>query len=197
MHCANTVYSETYYASKWPMIESPTRAPENQETGRRKRLAHRPRTRLCLLKGCEQRFHPRQARQRYCNERCGEAARKWSRRRAQERYRLTAAGQQNRNRQSRRYRERIKLRKPPEPEVVNDSARVITTEHFFRSLLRSARMLRGIRACAAKSLTALLLTRLPARAGARPGTGAALEGGARLNRYILIHPSALAYIQPV
>ena len=122
---------------------------------------------VCLLKGCEQRFHPRQARQRYCSERCREAARKWSRWKAQQRYRATAAGQQKRNGQSRRYRERVKSRKPPEPEAVNEAARVITTEHFFRPFLRPAGLLRGIRACAAKSLTTLLLARLPARAGAR------------------------------
>jgi len=177
--------------------ESPTRHLENQEGGRRKRLPRRPRMRGCLLKGCEQRFHPRQARQRYCSQRCREAARQWSQWKAQQRYREKAAGKQKRNCQSVRYRERIRSRKPAEPEAVNEVARVITTEHFFRPMLRPAGLLRGIRACAAKSLTALLLTRLPARAGARPGTGAALEGGARLNRYILIHPSALAYIQPV
>jgi hypothetical protein len=44
--------------------------------------------RRCLLKGREQRFHPRQARQRYCSEGCREAARKWSRWKAQERYRF-------------------------------------------------------------------------------------------------------------
>src|ERR1039458_6332460 len=98
----------------------------------RKKLPRRPRSRRCLLKGCEQRFHPRQARQRYCSEGCREAARKWSRRKAQERYRETAAGQQKRNGQSRRYRERVKSRKTPEPEAVNDPARVITTEGFFR-----------------------------------------------------------------
>src|SRR5664279_2540925 len=127
--------------------ENPTGHPENQE-GRRKRLPLRPRMRRCLLKGCEERFHPRQARQRYCGEGCREAARKWSRRKA------------------------------PEPDAVNDPARIITTEHFFRSLLRPAGLLRGIRACAAKSLTALLLTGVPARAGARPRTGAAVEAGA-------------------
>ena len=98
--------------------ESPTGHPENQE-GRPKRLARRPRIRCCLLKGCEQRFHPWQARQRYCSERCRKAARKWSRWKAQERYRETAAGQQKRNGQSRRYRERVKSRKPAEPEAVN------------------------------------------------------------------------------
>ena len=143
--------------------ESPTDHPENQE-GRRKRLARRPRTRCCLLKGCEQRFHPRQARQRYCSEGCREAARKWSRWKAQQRYRETAAGQQKRNGQSRRYRERVKDRKPAEPEAVSEAARVITTEHSFRPLLRPARLLREIRAPEAKSLATLLLAR---SAGAR------------------------------
>src|ERR1700693_3884627 len=165
--------------------ESATRHPENQEGGRRKRLSRRPRMRTCLLKGCEQRFHPRQARQRYCSERCREAARQWSRWKAQQRYRATAPGQRKRNGQSRRYRERVKSRKPPEPEPVND-ARVITTGQFFRSLLRPARLLRRNRAHATKSLTALLFQRLPTRHGACLGTGAALERGARLNPDILI-----------
>ena len=135
--------------------ESRTGHPENQE-GRSKRLARRPRTRYCLLKGCEQRFHPRQARQRYCSDGCRKAARKWSRWKAQERYRESAAGQQKRNDQSRRYRERVKDRKPAEPDAVSEAARVITTDHFFRPLLRPARLLREIRVCAAKSLTTLL-----------------------------------------
>ena len=160
--------------------ESPTGHAENQEAGRRKRLARRPRMRRCLLKGCEQRFHPRQARQRYCSERCREAARQWSRWKAQQRYRATTGGTQKRNSQSRRYRERVRNRKPSEPEAVNDPARVITTEHSFRPFLRSARLLRGIRAPTAKPLATLLFTRLPARGGARPGPGAALETGAHL-----------------
>jgi hypothetical protein len=176
--------------------ESPTGHPENQE-GRRKRLARRPRSRRCLLKGCVQRFHPRQARQRYCSERCREAARKWSRWKAQQRYRTAATGQHKRNSQSRRYRERVKSRKPPEPKAVNDPARVITTEHFFRPLLRPAGLLRRIRACAAKSLTTLLFAGVPACAGARPRAGAALETGARLNPEILIRRRRWLYIQPV
>ena len=174
----------SFWESSPPMgpSESPTAHPENQEAGRRKRLPRRPRMRGCLLKGCEQRFHPHQSRQRYCSERCREAARKWSRWKAQERYRGTAAGQQKRNGQSGRYRERVKSRKTPEPEAVNDAARVITTEHFFRPLLRPSRLLRGIRASAAKSFAAFLLARVPARAGARPRTRAALETGAPLIR---------------
>lgn len=120
--------------------ESPTAHPKNQE-GRPKRLPRRPRARLCLLKGCEQRFHPRQARQRYCGEECRDAARKWDGWKAQQRYRETAGGKQKRNGQSRRYRERVKSRKLPEPETVNDPARVIATEHFFRPLLRPAGLL--------------------------------------------------------
>jgi len=161
--------------------ESPTGRPENQE-GRRKRLRRRPRLRRCLLKGCDQRFHPRQARQRYCNERCREAARQWSRWKAQKRYRATAPGQQKRNGQSRRYRERVKSRKPPEPEAVDEAARVITTEHFFRPFLRPAGLLRGIRTHAAIPLATLLLAHLPASGGARSRTGAALETDAHLIR---------------
>src|ERR1035438_6549910 len=160
--------------------ESPTGHPENQD-GRRKRLARRPRARYCLLKGCDQRFHPRHARQRYCSEHCREEARKWSRWKAQQRYRETAAGQQKRNGQNRRYRERAKSRKTPEPEAVDDAARVITNEEFFRSFLRPAGLLRRVRTCTAKSFTALLLARVPTCAGARPRTRAALESGARLN----------------
>ena len=176
--------------------ESATAHPENQE-GRRRRLPCRPRRRRCLLKGCEQGYAPRQARQRYCSEDCREAARKWSRRKAQERYRETRAGQQKRNGQSVRYRERVRSRKPPAPEAVGEAARVITNEEFFRSFVRPARLLRKIPAPAAKSLATLLLTGVPACAGARPRAGAALARGARLNPDILIHRRPSAYIQPV
>jgi hypothetical protein len=127
--------------------ESPTGRPENQE-GRRKRVTRRPRMRMCLLKGCEQRFHPRQARQRYCSERCRAEARRWSRWKAQQQYRATATGQQKRNGQSRRYRERVRSRKTPQPEAVGEAARVIT-KNFFRGPLRPARLLRNFRAQAA------------------------------------------------
>jgi len=121
--------------------ENPTSHPEKQESGGRKRLACRPRARRCLLKGCEQRFHPRQARQRYCREGCRKAARKWSRWKAQQKYRTTAGGKRKRNGQSQRYRERAKSRKPAEPEAVSEGARVITKQHFFRALLRPAWLL--------------------------------------------------------
>src|SRR5437763_8519129 len=103
-----------------------------ERSGARKRSPRRPRNRRCLLKGCEQRFHPRQACQRYCSQKCREAAREWSRRKAQQRYRATTLGQQKRKGQSRRHRERVKSREPPEPEAVNEAARVITTKDSFR-----------------------------------------------------------------
>ena len=166
--------------------ESATSHPENQEGGRRKRLRRRPRggprSRRCLLKGCEQRFRPRHARQRYCSERCRQAGREWSRWKAQQRYRETAAGQQKRNGQSRRYRERVKSRKTAEPEAVSEVARVITQEHFFRAHVRPAGVLRAIRAPAAKSLATLVFAGVPASAGAGAGARATLETGAHLIR---------------
>jgi len=160
--------------------ESPTARSKNQEAGRRNRLPRRPRMRSCLLKGCEQRFHPRQARQRYCSEGCREAARKWSRWKGQQRYRASAAGKQKRKGQSRRYRELAKSRKLPEPEAVSEPARVITTPHFFRPILRPARLLRRNCAPAAKSLTTLLFAGMPGCAGTRPKARAALERSADL-----------------
>ena len=160
--------------------ESRTRPRKKQAAGRRKRRARKPRARYCLLKGCEQKFHPRQARQRYCSEGCRKKARQWSGWKAQQRYRETAGGQQKRNGQSRRYRERVKSRKPAQPPAVSDTARVITKEHFFRAYLRPARVLRALRTPAAKPFTALLFARLPACSGAGRGAGAALETGAHL-----------------
>lgn len=160
--------------------ESHTHARKNQVAVRRKRQARRPRLRRCLLKGCEQCFHPRQAGQRYCSERCRVEARKWSRWKAQQRYRETAAGREKRNGQSRRYRERVKSQKQEEP--VSEAARVITPEHFFRPHVRPARVLRALRAPAAKSFAALLLRLVPASSGASTGARAALETGAHLIR---------------
>jgi hypothetical protein len=160
--------------------ESATRQAENQEAGRRKRLPRRPRMRRCLLKGCEQRFQPRSACQRYCSQGCREAARKWSRWKGQQKYRASAAGKQKRKAQSRRHRELAKSRKLAEPEAVSEPARVITTKPFFRPILRPARLLRGNRAAAAKSLTTLLFGGVPVCAGTRPKAGAAVERSADL-----------------
>lgn len=67
--------------------------------------------RVCLLKGCEQLFHPSHPLQRYCSPACREAARAWRRWRAGQRYRATDQGRQQRCAQSRRYRERQRLRR--------------------------------------------------------------------------------------
>jgi hypothetical protein len=154
--------------------ENPTSHSENQERAQRKRTARRPRTRPCLLKGCEGRFRPRQARQRFCSRGCREAARRWSRWKARGKYRATPAGREKRNGQSGRYRERVRDRKTPEKEVVREAARVITTEEFFRWLLRSAGVLRGLRAPAAKPAATVLLAPVPACDGARLGTRTAV-----------------------
>jgi hypothetical protein len=160
--------------------ESVTGPRKNQAAGRRKRRRCRPRP--CLLKGCEQKFRPRQARQRYCGEVCRAEARKWSRWKGQQKYRTSEGGKQKRNGQSRRYRERVKSQKPPEAEAVNEAARVITQEHFFRASVRPARVLRAICAAAAKSFAALLFAELPARSGTGAGAGAAPETEAHLIR---------------
>jgi hypothetical protein len=158
--------------------ENPTRHGERQAARARKRSSRRPRTRGCLLKGCEQRFRPRYARQRYCSEGCREAARQWSEWKARQKYRVTAACKQKRSEQSRRYRERVKGRKPPEKAVVPEAARVITKK-FFRWLLQPARLLRMLRAQAAIAAATVLRAGVPACDGARLGTRTALAQEAR------------------
>jgi hypothetical protein len=170
--------ARSFWESSPPMglFKGATGRRENQE-GRRKRSARQPRMRRCLLKGCEQRFHPRQARQRYCSQDCRSEARKWARHKAQQRYRTTKGGKQKRNGQSQRYRERVRRRQTPEPEAVDEAARVIP-KNFFRRLLRPAWLLREIHPRTAKSLAALLFASVPTCAGARPTAGTALERGA-------------------
>jgi hypothetical protein len=162
------------------LSETPTGQLRKQGR-RRRRLPRWPRVRICLLKGCEQRFHPRQARQRYCCERCRAAARKWSRWKAQQRYRATKTGKTRRNGQSQRYRERVRRRKPSTAEAVGEPARVITN-NFFRNWLRPAGLLRAIRSSAAKSLTTLLFARVSAGAGTGAPARVALETGTYLSR---------------
>ena len=134
----------------------------------------RPRTRCCLLKGCERRFCPQRARQRYCSDECRQAARRWSGWKAQQSYRATAAGKERRNGQSRRYRQRVRNRPQAAPEqAVPEAARVIT-HNFFRPLLRPAWLLRGIRPAATLTPPAVLFARVPARHGTSLATRAAL-----------------------
>jgi hypothetical protein len=104
--------------------EDPSTPPENQDTRDTRPLrtegcahrAHRPRSRSCLLKGCEGVFRPQQPLARYCGEVCLEKARQWQAWKARRRYRQSTNGKQKRQAQSRRYRERCKA--TPERKTV-------------------------------------------------------------------------------
>ena len=158
-------------------FENPTRQFEKQAARGRKPLAGRPRRRLCLLKGCERRFRPAHARQRYCSPQCRQAARAWSGWKARLKYRATAAGKQKRKRQSQRYRKRVKERKSPEKEAVPEAARVIPKK-FFRGLLRPTWLLRMLPPFTAIATATVLLACLPACDGAGLGTRTALAAAA-------------------
>jgi len=111
----------------------PSSYRRGQRDRRRRRCVRRPRTRRCLLKGCEQGFRPQHARQRYCSPRCREQARRWAQWKAQQAYRTTAKGKVQRNRQSRRYRERLKTRPGSEKGPILQCARVIPKKFFTDS----------------------------------------------------------------
>lgn len=155
--------------------EDSTLPAEDRETGQPP--GRRPRTRCCLLKGCERHFRPQQARQRYCSDECRDAARRWSRWKAQQSYRATAAGKERRNGQSRRYRQRVRKRRSATPEEGDPKAARVITPKFFRLLLRPAWLLRGIRPAAALAPPAVLFARVPARPGTSLATRATLEPG--------------------
>jgi hypothetical protein len=155
--------------------EDSTLPPDDREPGQPP--GRRPRTRYCLLKGCERRFCPQRARQRYCSDECRCAARRWSRWKAQQSYRATAVGKERRSGQPRRYRQRVRNRPlATTEEAVPVTARVIT-HRFFRPLLRPSWLLRGIRAAAALAGPAFLLARVPACPGTGLAARAALEPG--------------------
>jgi len=94
-----------------PSEDRPTTG-KNQDgrrrTTRQRSRARRPRSRICLLKGCERRFRPSQPLTRYCSDGCREHARRWREWKAQHRYRQSEGGKQKRQAQSRRYRIRRK-----------------------------------------------------------------------------------------
>lgn len=120
------------------LFEIPIPLAEKQVGAGRRRVRRRPRTRRCLLKGCPERFRPRQRQHRYCSPACRGAARRWSSWKAQQKYRATAAGQQKRNAQSVRHRERARRRQAEQPTASTEPARVITPqapEDIFRARL--------------------------------------------------------------
>jgi hypothetical protein len=94
------------------------------------RRARRPRSRVCLLKGCGRVFRPQQPQARYCGEACQAEARRWRQWKARRRYRQSPNGKQKRQAQSRRYRERRRERQAGESALVT-AARVIPTKFFF------------------------------------------------------------------
>jgi hypothetical protein len=72
-----------------------------------------PRTRRCLLKHCEQPFHPAHPMRRYCSPSCQHDARLWSQWRANQNYRASEHGKERRRQQSQRNRQR-RSQGPPE-----------------------------------------------------------------------------------
>ena len=156
-------------------VEDSTRPAEDREPGRRQTPGRRPRTRRCLLKGCERRFRPRRAGQRYCSAECRRAARQWSRWKAQQSYRATAAGKEKRNGQSRRYRERVRNRQQAAPEeAVPETARVITQRFFSTTVATAPAATRDSPRQPRSPAPALLFAHVPARHGTSLATGAAL-----------------------
>jgi hypothetical protein len=113
--------------------KDPSPSPENQPRRRARWLkprARRPRSRRCLLQGCERVFRPQQPFARYCSGACYEQARRWrekKKREARQRYRQSPNGKQKRQAQSRRYRERRKAKR----KTALRGARVIPTPIFF------------------------------------------------------------------
>jgi hypothetical protein len=104
----------------------------DRRTARRPRV-HRPRTRRCLLKGCEQRFRPEHARARYCGLQCRTEAQAWRQWKARRVYRATVKGRTKRNGQSRRYRERRETPLASAIGAVARPARVIPRTFFAAS----------------------------------------------------------------
>lgn len=83
---------------------------QNDRSAPPRQVSARGRSRICLLKGCEQWFSPPHPLSRYCSKACADAARLWSRRQAAQRYRASEPGKQRRRHQARRYRERVRQR---------------------------------------------------------------------------------------
>jgi hypothetical protein len=155
--------------------EDPSTPPENQDTRgplrtkRCKRRAHRPRRRVCLLKGCERIYRPQHPLTRYCSEACRERARRWREWKARRRYRQSAGCKEKRRAQSSRYRKRRKDRKNHSV----GSARVIPIKFFF-VLLQPTRMLRLFPEDPPITVAAFLLNGLSPCSGASSWAGDAL-----------------------
>lgn len=157
--------------------EHPSTHRENQAKGKipqQKKRARRPRSRICLLKGCGRIFRPNHPLSRYCSEHCRNQAAKWREWKARQQYRQTANGKQVRRAQSRRYRMRRKERKKQKTDVIA-GARVITRKFFFMHL-RSSGVIPGIPTQPAVAAAAILFLCMSPRSGTGFGAGEALGG---------------------
>jgi len=113
--------------------QDPLSPPEKQrlrEPPSLTRRARRPRSRMCLLKGCESVFRPQRPLARYCRAACREAARQWRKWKAQQRYRKSPNGRQKRQAQCRRNRERQKAKESARKIDSAGAARVIPIGFF-------------------------------------------------------------------
>ena len=157
--------------------QHPSTQLENQAVGtspHRKKRARRPRSRMCLLKGCGRVFRPEHRLARYCSDHCRNEAAHWRHWKARQQYRETAHGKQVRRAQSRRYRVRQREKKKQKSDSIG-GARVITRSFFF-VLLRSPRVIRGIPTQPAVAAAALLFLRMSPVSGTRFGAREALVG---------------------
>jgi len=159
------------------LCEHPSTHLENQAKGkipRQKERTRRPRSRMCLLKGCGRVFRPEHPLARYCSEHCRNEAAQWRQWKARHQYRRTARGKQIRRAQSRRYRVRQRERKTQKANALS-GARVIRRKFFF-VLLRSSGVIRGIPTEPAVAAAALLFLRMSPVFGTRFGAREALVG---------------------
>jgi hypothetical protein len=93
--------------SQDPSTRQRNQFPTTRQNGARR--ARRPRSRQCLLKGCEKSFRPRHAMTRYCSEDCRQKARQWSQWKSQQRWRQSENGRKKRIEQSARHRQRLRI----------------------------------------------------------------------------------------
>lgn len=139
------------------LCEDPSAHSENQVQGKNRpgqRRTRRPRSRVCLLKGCKRMFRPDHPLERYCGDDCRERARQWREWKAGHRYRQSDQGKKKRRAQSRRYRLRVRSRKS-EKSAAASVARVIARK-LFLVLLRPSRVLRGVSAHTSIAAAAVL-----------------------------------------
>jgi predicted nucleic acid-binding Zn ribbon protein len=92
--------------SQGPSTRQRKQLPYKRRQSRQR--SRQPRSRACLLKGCEKRFRPTPPMARYCSEGCREKARRWSQWKSRQRWRRSENGRKKRREQSVRHRERLR-----------------------------------------------------------------------------------------